>query len=90
MQIQSDVLGLPIYLTEEPNAPLLGDAILAAYGAGVYGSIEEAAACMVKIKEKIEPDMRNRGVYKYYVDKYIETYSRLKDLRHDMLNHETG
>ncbi len=90
MQIQSDVLGLPIYLTEEPNAPLLGDAILAAYGAGVYGSIEEAAACMVKIKEKIEPDMRNRDVYKYYVDKYIETYLRLKDLMHDMIKHETG
>jgi len=28
MQIHSDVLGIPIYLKEEPDAPLLGDAVL--------------------------------------------------------------
>jgi len=89
MQIHSDVLGLPIFLTEEPNAPLLGDAVLASYGAGVYNSIEEAAERMVKIKRKIEPYPGNTEAYRYYVDKYIETYPRLKDLMHDMLKHET-
>ena len=83
-------LGIPIFLTEEPNAPLLGDAVLASCGAGVYNSIEEAASQMVKIKKKIEPDLKNRDIYKYYVDKYIDTYPRLKDLMHDMLKHETG
>jgi ribulose kinase len=90
MQIESDVLGIPICLTMEPNAPLLGDAVLASYGAGVYGSIEEAALEMVKIKKRIEPDLKKREIYKYYADKYIETYPRLKDLMHDMLEHETG
>jgi len=90
MQIHSDVMGVPIYLTEEPNAPLLGDAILAFYGAGVYSSIEEAASAMVRIKKSIEPNKENTGHYSYYVDKYIETYPRLKDLMHDMVSHETG
>jgi ribulokinase len=89
MQIQSDVLGIPIYLTQEPNAPLLGDAILASSGAGVYSSIEEAASQMVKIRKTVEPDRERTQVYKYYVDKYIETYPQLKDLMHDMLRHET-
>jgi len=88
MQIHSDVLGVPIYLTEEPNAPLLGDAILASFGAGVCKSIEEAAFKMVKIKKKIEPNLENTEAYKYYVDKYIDTYPRLKDLMHDMVKHE--
>jgi sugar (pentulose or hexulose) kinase len=90
MQMQSDVLGVPINLTEEPNAPLLGDAILAAYGAGVYTSIEEAANNMVRIQKKIEPDFKKTERYKYYINMYIETYPHLKDLMHDMLKHETG
>lgn len=89
MQMQSDVLGIPIYLTEEPNAPLLGDAILASYGAGVYESIEKAADSMVKIKEKIEPDLEKTERYRYYVDRYIDTYPPLKNLMHDMLDHES-
>jgi ribulokinase len=88
MQMQSDVLGIPIYLTAEPNAPLLGDAILASFGAGVYGSIEEAADRMVKIREKIEPDPANTERYRYYVDTYIATYPPLKDLMHEMVKHE--
>lgn len=90
MQMQSDVLGVPINLTEEPNAPLLGDAILAAYGAGVYASIEDAANHMVRIQKKIEPDFKKTERYKHYVNMYIETYPHLKDLMHDMLKHETG
>jgi FGGY-family pentulose kinase len=90
MQIQSDVLGIPIYLTEEPNAPLLGDAILASYGAGICKSIEEAASHMVKIRDRIEPNLENTEAYRFYADKYIETYPALKDLMHDMLRHETA
>jgi FGGY-family pentulose kinase len=90
MQIHADVMGLPMYLTAEPNAPLLGDAILASCGAGVYGSIEEAAGNMVRVRAKIEPDMRRYEAYRYYVDRYIETYTRMCDLMHDMLRHETS
>ena len=68
----------PYYLTEEPNAPLLGDAVVASYGAGVYRSIEDAAANMVRVRSKIEPDMERREAYRFYVDKYIETYPRLE------------
>ena len=44
---------------------------------------------MVKVKKRIEPDPEKRDVYKYYADKYIATYPRLKDLMHDMIDHET-
>ena len=89
MQIQSDVLGIPICLTEEPNAPLLGDAILAFFGAGIYASIEEAAAAMVRIRRKVEPNLAKTKSYRYYVDRYIDTYPALKNLMHDMLKHES-
>jgi len=88
MQIQCDVLGVPIFLTEEPNAPLLGDAMLASIGCGTFGSMEEAAERMVKVKKKIEPDLEKTKEYRYYVDKYIETYPLLKDLMHEVVRHE--
>ena len=88
IQIHSDVLGLPIHLTTEPNAPMLGDAILASYGAGVYSGLDEAVAEMVHIKRTIEPNLTNTEAYRYYVQQYINTYDHLKTLMHDMVSHE--
>jgi ribulokinase len=88
MQMQSDVLGIPINLTEEPNAPLLGGAILASCGAGIYSSIDRAAQRMVRVRKRIEPVHERTEEYRYFVEKYIETYPPLKELMHDMLNHE--
>ena len=90
MQIHADVIGLPMYLTEEPNAPLLGDAILASYGAGIYESIEEAAENMVRIRNTVEPDGEHHEAYRYYVDRYIETYESMCKLMHDMVRHENA
>ena len=59
-------------------------------GAGLYDSIEEAAQHMVKVRKTIEPNPAKTEAYQYYVDKYIATYPLLKELMHDMLNHETG
>jgi ribulose kinase len=90
MQIQSDVLGLPILTLHEPNAPLLGDAILASFGCGIHTSIEEAAGSMVRIKKRYEPDINKTGRYRYYVDRYIDTYRQLKEMMHDMAEHESS
>jgi ribulose kinase len=88
MKVHCDVLGMPIHLTEEKNAPLLGDAIMAAYGTGMYKSIEEGADSMVRIKKRIELDLSNHERYRYYVGRYIDTYPRLRDLVWDLVDHE--
>lgn len=90
MQMHADMSGVPVYLTEEPEAPLLGDAVLAAYGTGVYSSIEEAAGSMVHVKEMIEPDENNRETYAFYYDKYIRTYRQMKELMHEVVAYEGG
>ncbi len=45
---------------------------------------------MVRIKKKVEPDLEKTEAYRYYVDRYIDTYPALKGLMHDMLEHESG
>ncbi len=84
MQIHADVSGLPIYIPEVQDAPLLGSAILASVASGLYPTVSEAARNMVKISHRIEPDQANHEAYRFYVDQYIETYSQMSELMHRM------
>jgi len=79
MQIHADVTGKPITIPEEQQAAVLGCAVLATVGAGIYDSIEEAASQMVRVKKVIEPDMSKHEEYQFYVDQYVKTYESLKD-----------
>lgn len=84
MQIHADVSGIPIHIPEVQDAPLLGSAILASVASGLYPTVSQAAAKMVKIADCIAPQPANHEAYRFYVDQYIETYSRLSDLMHKM------
>ena len=90
MQMHSDVSNLPISFTRVPDAPARGSAILGAVGAGLYPDIQTAASKMVHVESQIEPDPAMHEAYKFYVDKYIETYPRMKELMHEVSHHEAS
>ena len=87
MQMHSDVSNLPISFTRVSEAPALGSAILGAVGSGLYPDIQTAAEKMVHVESQIEPDPAMHEAYKFYVDKYIETYPRMKELMHEVSHH---
>ncbi|MBD0252999.1 MAG: xylulose kinase [Rubrobacter sp.] len=87
MQMHADVSNLPISFTRVPDAPALGSAILGAVGAGIYPDIQEAARNMVHVTNSIEPDPAMHEEYKFYVDKYAQTYPQMKDLMHEVSHH---
>jgi FGGY-family pentulose kinase len=87
MQMHADVSNVPISFTRVGDAPTLGSAILAAVGAGIYPDVQEAAKKMVHVERSIEPDQSRHEEYQFYVDKYIDTYPRMKDLMHDTVRH---
>jgi ribulose kinase len=82
MQTVADVTGVPIILTEVGDAAVLGSAILAAGGAELFGSIQEAAAAMVHDTDRLEPDRDRHEEYHFFVDAYADTYPRLRELVH--------
>ena len=84
MQIYADVLGKPIYLTHEPEASLLGSAVVAAVGAKAYPDLVQAANQMVRISGEYQPDLERHRAYQFYAKKYQETYQQLKPLMHQM------
>jgi ribulose kinase len=90
MQMHADVSNVPISLTREGEGPVLGSAMLAAVGAGIYPELQTAAQKMVHTERTVEPDATRHAEYEFYVDKYIETYQRMKDLMHDTVRHVAG
>ena len=90
MQMHADVSNVPIAFTKVSEGPVLGAAMLAAVGAGIYPSIQEAAKNMVQTKDTIQPNPAAHEEYMFYMDRYTETYERMKDSMHKMSRHEAS
>lgn len=82
MQIHADVSNMPISFTRVSEGPVLGSAMLAAVGAGIYPDIPAAAKNMVHTSETIEPDPDRHEEYQFYLDRYMETYPQIKEQMH--------
>jgi len=87
MQMHADVSNVPISFTKITEGPVLGSAILAAAGAKVYPSVTAAAQNMVTVERTIQPDPARHEEYRFYVDRYIETYPLLRDVIHSTVRH---
>ncbi len=87
MQIHADVSGVPISFTRVGEGPVLGSAMLGAVGAGIYPDIPTAVEHMVHTARTLEPDPDRHEEYRFYVDRYIETYPRMKEPMHRTTRH---
>lgn len=76
LQMHADVTGKPIVVCENPEAPLLGCAVLASVGVGVHKSVDDAVKHMVRAVKRIEPDPSTSSIYK---NLYDNIYSKLFD-----------
>lgn len=77
-QLQADIFGLPVERLKVDDATILGAAILGAAGAGVYGSVEEAASEMVTVAGEYSPDKDNHATYQAHIRKFKKVYIGLK------------
>ena len=84
VQIHSDVSNVPVYLTEVNEATNLGTAIAASVGAGIYPNLVEASENMVRVSKVIEPNRENHDKYRFYFDKYLRSYEKMKDVLHEI------
>lgn len=80
MQMHADVTGLPIVFTKFTEGPLLGSAMLAGVGAGIYPDIPTAAESMVKTDRVLEPDAKAHEEYKFFVKQYTDLYHAAKPI----------
>ena len=75
--MQADIFNREICINSVDEQAAVGAAILAGYGAGVYGSLEEGCAKVVKFTdEPIKPNLENVLKYQKYFSIYKELYRR--------------
>ncbi|HLJ71781.1 MAG TPA: FGGY-family carbohydrate kinase [Roseiarcus sp.] len=77
-QIRADVLGRVIERKANRDAGVVGAAILAGIGTGVFGSISEAARHLARTEREYTPNPARRAMYAEGFARYVELYGRLK------------
>ena len=78
LQINADVLGLPIDVLETEEAGTLGAAIIAETALGVYPDIKDSAARLVKVKKTICPRHEKHLAYMEIYEKYKRMYEGMR------------
>ncbi len=76
-QIQADTYNLPVETLKITDAAVLGAAIMAGAGTGVFKDITEGVKCMVKIDREYYPSPKNATVYDEIYDVYVKLYKAM-------------
>ena len=79
-QIKADVLGLPIAVPANPDAALVGTAVIAAVGIGLYPDFPTAVGSMTRMESRVEPDPARAALYAQQYQLYRTLFNRVKDL----------
>jgi len=89
VQVLADVCGQPIRLPAEAETTAVGATMWAGIGARVFADYHDAVRRIVRLRRVVEPIPEHHRAYDFYFDKYLRTYEALKDLMHDVVDHET-
>jgi xylulokinase len=79
-EIKADICGIPVVIPAQQEAGILGAAILAAVGVGLYPNIASAAKAMAFGGEEVKPNPAHRAVYDRAYKLYVALYDSVKDL----------
>ena len=70
VQLSADILGRPFVRPRVTEAGVLGAAIIAGVGAGIFSSFAEGVEVMVRIERVFEPDPHERERYQPHYQRY--------------------
>ena len=84
-QITADVTGRRLLVPDVDEAAPLGDAVVAAAGAGLYGDMRDPVAQLAPLKTVVEPDADRHALYAEFFELWHQVYA---DLAGSMTRHK--
>lgn len=84
-QMLADALGKPVHISTTIEASALGAGMIAAYGAGWFDSITEAAQTMAGSTSVVEPIKERYQIYQSLLEIYRKLYHATSNLNHDLV-----
>ena len=77
-QIKADIYNKPVYTFESSEGGILGSAILAGVGVGVYANAREGAERCLRVKKSFKPDQSKTDRYNYLFEIFKDVHDRLQ------------
>ncbi len=84
-QMLADASGKPVLVSQTIEASALGAGMIAAYGAGWYPSIVDAAKAMSGDTVKYEPNSSQNSRYRELLEIYRKLYASTAEINHDLV-----
>jgi xylulokinase len=78
LQIKADVTGRPVEVLQHPEVTLMGVALLAGVGAGVYRDVQEAMATIEVPVTRLEPEPAAQRRYEEAFGRFLELAPALR------------
>jgi xylulokinase len=82
LQLRADMLARPVLRMSQSEAAVVGAALLAGIGGGIWRSVEEALEYVVRVERVFEPHAQYQEFYQLQNKIYRELYQRTADLFH--------
>ena len=77
-QLRADVLGIPLQRVACLDTGVVGAAVMAGVGAGLFGSLAEGAERLVRVERVFMPDPAQAVRYDRMMARYVSAYETLK------------
>ena len=77
-QMMADIFAMPVSTVQNTEGPALGAAILAGVAGGLYPSVPEACASLIREADPLQPDAARGAAYEPYYQLYTQLYPGLK------------
>lgn len=87
-QLQADIYGSPIVITNAAEGPAYGVALLAGVGTGAFATVDEACGSAIKATKKVAPNKKAVAKYDGYFRTYDKLYGDLKERFGEMARSE--
>jgi xylulokinase len=78
-QIRADILGRPIRRMKTREAGVLGAALMAGVGVGIFSSLNQAAKSFVAVDREFQPNHAEFERHELGFFRYLQLYQQLKD-----------
>jgi xylulokinase len=78
LQLKADMMGLPVSSLAVEEAGTLGVAILAGTACGLYTSLAEGVARLVKLRATFRPDPQQHRIYQEHFQRYQRLYPAVR------------
>jgi xylulokinase len=84
IQVCADIMGRPFTRPKITEAGVLGAAIMAGVGSGVFPSYAAGVETMVKLERTFEPDVQRHKLYQDRFEKYSQLWPLLREYLRDL------